>query len=142
MQPNADPGTLTVRQISQHLHTKAWNVTRELQLGRLIGTKLRGEGHRGRGGSWLVRRDDYLDFLGIEQYDLMYLGTDGLPKLTPLPDAAAELELDPRIVQSAVSLFPLAHIAVGRKRYLTHHQLIRLRELRAELAASYRDNSR
>jgi len=140
---NADPGTLAVRQIAAHLNTRTWNITRELQLGetgqpgRLRGVKVQGEaGTVGRGGQWRVARSVYLDWLGIPEEDHAYLGADGLPELYPDTRVAELLDLDLKLLRVLIRQQRLPHVSVGRGRYLTHHQLARLRAMVAE---SYRE---
>lgn len=139
MLQNADPGTLAVRQIAAHLNTRAWNITRELQLGehgqpgRLRGVKVQGEaGTVGRGGQWRVDRSVYLDWLGIPEEDHAYLGPDGLPELYPDTKVAELLDLDLHLLRVLIRQQRLPNITVGRARYLTHNQLARLRALLAD----------
>lgn len=133
MLTNADPGTLTVHQIAAHLDARVGNVTRELNLaaagqpGRLCGVKVSGPGIRGRSGQWRVRRDDYLQWLGIPDEDRDHLDGFGLPQLMPLENVAAFLAVPPSRVGALMSRLP--HVTFGRRRYLTHHQLQRLRVL-------------
>lgn len=129
--PDAD---LTVTQIAAHLHARPWTVTRDLQLGRdgepgrLIGRKVFREG-AGRGGQWRVVRADYFARLGISDEDTAWLGPDGLPELTPFPDAAASLGIPEELLNSLVRQCRWPHITFGRSRYLTHNQLERIRVL-------------
>jgi hypothetical protein len=130
---NGEHTPLTAGQIAAHLHVKAWNVTRELQLGanrngprRLRGSKVHGEGV-GRGGQWRVDRETYLNWLGIEPADRGRLGPDGLPELIPLAAAAERLRLGEDELSDRIRAERWTHIAFGRMRYLTHNQLERLR---------------
>lgn len=128
---------LTVGQIAAHLHTKDWNVTRELQLGmrdrlagratrRLRGDKVLGEGV-GAGGQWRVDRGVYLTWLGITDEDRIHVGPDGLPRLIPFPQAAEKLGITDDELHHRVRTERRTHIAFGRMRYLTHNQLEHLR---------------
>lgn len=146
MLQNAIWRTLTVRQIAAHLNTRAWNITRELQLGdagrpgRLRGVKVQGEaGTVGRGGQWRVDRQVYLDWLGIPEQDRAYLGADGLPELYPDTQAAELLGVQLPRLRTIIRQQRLPYVSVGRARYLTHHQLARLRDLPAD---SYREQTR
>ncbi len=134
MLQNADQGALDVRQIAQHLGTREWNITRELQLarkgepGRLQGEKVTGVGGRGRGGQWRVDREVYLDWLGVPEEDRTHLGPDGLPLLYTDRAAATELDLPINAIRIAVLIQRrVPYLAVGRHRFLTHNQLQRLR---------------
>jgi hypothetical protein len=130
---NADQSALDVRQIARHLGTRAWNITRELQLaakgepGRLQGTKVTGPGTRGRGGQWRVDRTAYLDWLGVPEQDRKAVGDDGLPLLYDEPAAAAELNLTSTALRRALLRLSVSHVMVGWRRYVTHNQLQRLR---------------
>ncbi len=134
---NGENSPLTVGQIAAHLHTKDWNVTRELQIGlrdrlagrpsrRLAGDKVLGEGV-GAGGQWRVDRGIYLIWLGITPEDRAHLGPDGLPELIPFAAAAEKLGITEDELRRRVRAERRTHIAFGRMRYLTHNQLERLR---------------
>jgi hypothetical protein len=136
---NADQGALTVLQIAAHLRTREGNITRELNLGkagqpgRLRGRHIKGPGIRGRGGQWRIDRTAYLDWLGIPDDDRKILGPDGLPRLYTEREAAAALDLPINAVRIATVINRrVPHIAAGRQRFLTHHQLERLRVLLIE----------
>jgi hypothetical protein len=136
---NADQGTLTVHQIAQHLGTRPDNITYELNLGkkghpgRLVGQKVQGPGVRGRNGQWRIDRTVYLDWLGVPGEDRDALGPDGLPRLYTEREAATELDLPINAIRIALVIHRrVPYIATGRQRYLTHHQLERLRVLLAE----------
>lgn len=136
---NTDPGTLAVRQIAAHLDARAWNITRELQLGergqlgRLRGVKVQGEaGTVGRGGQWRVARRDYLEWLGIPPEDHAHLGADGLPQLYRDTKVAAMLGLDITLLRTLIRQQRLPYVSVGRSRYLTHNQLALVRSWLAE----------
>jgi hypothetical protein len=136
---NADQGTLTVHQIARHLGTRPDNITYELNLGkggqpgRLRGEKVTGPGVRGRAGQWRIDRSVYLDWLGVPPEDREFLGVDGLPRLYTEREVATELNLPINAVRIAVVINRrVPYIAAGRHRYLTHHQLERLRVLLAE----------
>lgn len=146
MLQNADPSTLTVRQIAQHLGTREWNVTHELSLGkqghpgRLRGVKVRGVGGGvGRGGQWRVDREAYLSWLGVPEADRDDLGENGLPRLYPEAAAAAQLDLSEPQLRRALLRLSAPHLMVGWRRYLTRNQLAHLRVL---LAEDCRGNSR
>ncbi len=139
MLQNADQGTLSVAQIAAHLDTRPGNITRELTLGeaghagRLVGKKVTGPGIRGRAGQWRIDRTVYLNWLGVPAEDRGFLGADGLPRLYTEREAATELDLPVNAVRIAVVVNRrVPYIATGRHRYLTHHQLERLRVLLAE----------
>jgi hypothetical protein len=124
---------LTAGQIAAHLQVQTWNVTRELKLGeekentsRLRGRKVRGAGV-GQGGQWRVDRQVYLDWLQIPEEDRTALGPDGLPELTTAEDAAAQLRLAPAVLRAVLRQQRWPHIVFGRKRYLTHNQMERIR---------------
>lgn len=128
---NGDKSALTAGQIAAHLHTRIWNVTRELQLGitdprRLQGHKVRGAGV-GRSGQWRVDRQIYLSWLQIPVEDRTHLGRDGLPELIPFGRAAQDLDIDLDLFQTWIQQHRWPHIAFGRQRYLTHNQLDRTR---------------
>ena len=146
MLQNADQGTLTVHQIAAHLRTRPDNITYELNLGlagepgRLTGRKIRGPGIRGRNGQWRVERDVYLDWLGVPAEDRTFLGDDGLPRLYTEREAATALDLPINAVRIAIVVNRRTpYISAGRNRYLTHHQLERLRVL---LVKDCREKSR
>lgn len=133
---------LTAGQIAAHLHTRIWNVTRDLQIGRadraagrptrrMPGEKVRGEGV-GSGGQWRIDRQAYLTWLQIPVEDRDHLGPDGLPELVPFELAAEQLSISELKLQELVQRGRHPHIAFGRKRYLTHNQLDRLRGQLAE----------
>lgn len=135
---NGENTLLTVGQIAAHLHTRDWNVTRELQLGqrdrlagrttgRLRGNKVLGAGV-GAGGQWRVDPEVYLSWLGVGAEDRAeHLGPDGLPELIPFAQAAEKLGIPADELRHRVRVERHAHITFGRKRYLTHNQLERLR---------------
>lgn len=138
MLQNADPETLSVRQIAAHLRTKPWNVTNELsrgaagETGRLRGEKKTGPGSRGAGGQWRVRRSVYLDWLGVPAEDREVLGADGLPVLITDTEAAEQLDVPRQWLTYRLLRLNAPHLMVGWRRYLTHHQLEHLRALLAE----------
>lgn len=127
---NSENSPLTAEQIAAHLHTKTWNVSRELRLGdrqkgsrpRLRGVKVLGEGV-GAGGQWRVERDVYLTWLQIPAEDRGHLGPDGLPELVPFTRAAAKLGVAETDLRELVRTRRYPHIVFGRNRYLTHNQL-------------------
>lgn len=135
MLQNADPGTLTVHQVAEHLDTNPGNITRELNLaaagqpGRLAGKKVGGPGIRGRGGQWRIDRDVYLDWLGVPEEDRGHLDDFGLPRLVRVEEP---WRADGKTREAIRLLARLPHVTFGRRRYLTHHQLERLKVLLAE----------
>jgi hypothetical protein len=136
---NDETADLTTTQIAAHLHTKIWNVTRELQLGaqrkpgRLRGNRATNSGP-GRGGPWVVNRQVYLNWLGIPEEDRNHLGPDKLPELIPLSQAASALELPEEILRTMIRQARWPHVTFGRNRYLTHNQLDRIRVQLAKTA--------
>jgi hypothetical protein len=135
---NPKAAALSVRQIAAHLGTRHWNITNELcqgarnQPGRLRGVKVTGPGTRGAGGQWRVDRSVYLDWLGVPQEDRAVLGADGLPVLHPERAVCDAFGLDRDKLLLLLLRNSLPHVAVGQRRYLTHHQMERLRVLLAE----------
>ncbi len=138
MLQNADTETLSVRQIAAHLRTKPWNITNELALGatgaagRLRGEKKTGPGSRGAGGQWRVPRQAYLDWLGVPEEDRAVLGADGLPVLLDEAAAGQLVGMPTSELRRTLLRLNAAHLMVGWRRYLTHHQMERLRVLLAE----------
>jgi hypothetical protein len=129
---NGGTGDLTVDQIAAHLGVKAWNVTRQLQLGLTNPTRLRGRKVLGAGvgqsGQWRITRDDYLSFLQIPAEDRRgNLGPDGLPELIGFDAAQGRLPIDNTPLMILVRQQRWPHIVFGRKRYLTHNQMERIR---------------
>lgn len=135
MLQNADRGTLTVHQVAAHLGTSPGNITRELNLGaagqpgRLTGKKVAGPGIRGRGGQWRIDDQVYLDWLGIPEPDRTHLDAYGLPWLIDVEQVGKATGNPAEVARLLVRL---PHVTFGRRRYLTHHQLERLKVLLAE----------
>lgn len=138
MLQNADTTTLGVAQIAAHLRTKPWNITNELargrknEPGRLRGEKKLGPGSRGSGGQWQVDRTAYLDWLGVPEADRTVLGPGGLPVLYDEQAAGELLGIKAVQVRAVLLRLGVPYLMVGWRRYLTHHQMERLRVLLAE----------
>ena len=130
---NSATADLTVAQIAAHLQTKPYNVTYSLKRyergepNRLPGFRVFDDGP-GRGGPWRVHRVSYLAFLSIPEEDQKtHLGPDGLPELILLPAAAVLLGISSQTLAAKVRRQRWPHIVFGRKSYLTHNQLARIR---------------